>query len=277
MADIYRGQTSVSSIYRGQTAVNSVYRGNTLIWPTGLPDPTLTNLQWWWDAGRTSSYPGSGTTIYDIAPAGNGYDGTLIDSPSHTSGDSGYFTLNGTSQKISYTPSTSTFWPNNTSMTFELVMKCTDATETNRPLFSQWNTSADDEAINFIRYSTSAGNSRPLLVATRQGGEFDFFGSNIGATSAWTHFFITFQYDSPASGDFNTTVYINNSSLGSNSWTDYTAWEPTTTPILWGGDNIAGVDRFWQGDIAVFRWYNKLLSSAERTANYDLENSRYSF
>ena len=235
-------------------------------------DPTLTNLEWWWDASRASSYPGTGTTITDIAPAGNGYNGTLIASPSYTSGDSGYFTLNGTNQYIEYLPSTSTFWPNNTSLTFELIVRSTDATGTNRPLFSQWNTSEDNESIYILRHSNLS-----LLVATRQNGEFDFFGSNIGTSGNWEHFFVVLEYNSPSAGDYNTTVYRNNVSLGSSSWPDYSAWEPTSTAIKWGGDNIAGVNRFWQGDVAVMRYYTKALDATERTTNYDLENAYYSF
>ena len=48
------------------------------------------------DAGNTKSYPGSGTTWTDLS--GNGNTGTLQNSPTYSSANSGYFTLNGSTQ-----------------------------------------------------------------------------------------------------------------------------------------------------------------------------------
>lgn len=51
------------------------------------------------DAANPKSYPGSGTTWNDLS--GNGYHGTLINSPTFSS--SGYFTFNGTNTTVSVT------------------------------------------------------------------------------------------------------------------------------------------------------------------------------
>ena len=48
------------------------------------------------DAGNTKSYPGSGATWTDLS--GNGNTGTLQNSPTYSSANSGYFTLNGSTQ-----------------------------------------------------------------------------------------------------------------------------------------------------------------------------------
>jgi hypothetical protein len=52
------------------------------------------------DAGNVKSYPGSGTVVTDLT--GNGYTGTLVNSPTHTAGASGYWTFNGTSSVINF-------------------------------------------------------------------------------------------------------------------------------------------------------------------------------
>jgi hypothetical protein len=237
----------------------------------GKGDPVLTDLAWWWDASRASSYPGTGTTITDIAPAENGWDGTIVNAPTHTAGNAGYFTLNGTSQYIKHTPATSTFLPNNVSLTFEFVMRFTDFS-TERPIFSQWGAASGDQAIIITRELT--GPQR-ILVGTRQNGEFDTFGSGVGTDGNWKHFFVTMEYDAPSAGDFNTTVYVNNSSIGTSSWPDYSAWEPTTVDLAWGGRS--DLVNYFQGDIAVFRMYEKVLDTTERATNYNLEDAYYSF
>jgi len=56
------------------------------------PSIVNTNLLWCIDAGNPRSYPGSGTTWYDVNTATNG---TLTNGPTYTSGTSGYFTFDG--------------------------------------------------------------------------------------------------------------------------------------------------------------------------------------
>jgi hypothetical protein len=53
----------------------------------GLPNVYTTGLQLWWDAGESTSYPGTGTTITDIS--GNGNDGTLIGGIAFTGSNGG--------------------------------------------------------------------------------------------------------------------------------------------------------------------------------------------
>lgn len=276
MPDIKLGNISFSNIYRGQTPLSKVYKGQTEIWTAGggggLPDPTLTDLFWWYDAGRTSSYPGSGTTITDLS--GNGYNGTLVNTPTYTSGDSGYFTLNGTSQYISFSPGTSTFLPNNTSMTLEFVVRFTDDGSTRRTILSQWGSATADQVIQTTRLES--GNSNSMWFRTALGTENDIFSGTYGTSGNWEHFMFVMEYGTPGADDFTTRLYYNNVVTPSvNTWPDYSAWRSTTQQFRWGanGDNT----QYLQGDIAVMRMYSKALDATERTTNYDLENSRYSF
>ena len=64
---------------------------------TDVPSIVTTNLVLDLDAGDTLSYPGSGTTWTDLA--GTAQNLTLVGSPTHTSGTSGYFTFNGSTQR----------------------------------------------------------------------------------------------------------------------------------------------------------------------------------
>lgn len=58
---------------------------------------TVTNgLSMWLDASNSSSYPGSGTTWYDLS--GNGADQTLVNAPTYTASSPSYFSFDGFSQ-----------------------------------------------------------------------------------------------------------------------------------------------------------------------------------
>jgi hypothetical protein len=64
---------------------------------TDVPSIVTANLVLNLDAGDTLSYPGTGTTWTDLA--GTAQNLTLVGSPTHTSGTSGYFTFNGSTQR----------------------------------------------------------------------------------------------------------------------------------------------------------------------------------
>lgn len=53
-------------------------------------------LSMWLDANNGASYPGSGSTWYDLS--GNGNDQTLFNSPAYTAGTPSYFSFNGIDQ-----------------------------------------------------------------------------------------------------------------------------------------------------------------------------------
>lgn len=58
--------------------------------------PVTNNLTMYLDANNPSSYPGSGSTWYDIS--GFGANISLVGNPIYTSGSPAYFTFNGSSQ-----------------------------------------------------------------------------------------------------------------------------------------------------------------------------------
>lgn len=62
---------------------------------------STSNLQLHFDAGNAASYPGSGTTIYDIS--GNGRNGTLINGPTFSASGGGAISFDGVDDYISTT------------------------------------------------------------------------------------------------------------------------------------------------------------------------------
>ena len=64
------------------------------------PNIVTDNLKLFYDAANPKSYPGSGTTWYDLS--GNDNHGTLLNGPSFSSDKGGCFTLDGTNDRISF-------------------------------------------------------------------------------------------------------------------------------------------------------------------------------
>ena len=65
------------------------------------PSIVTNGLKVCFDAANPKSYPGSGTTWYDLS--GNDNHGTLLNEPSFSSDKGGCFTFDGTNDRISFT------------------------------------------------------------------------------------------------------------------------------------------------------------------------------
>ena len=205
------------------------------------------------DAGNTSSYPGSGTTWFDIA--GTQQNITLVNSPNYTSGSPAYFTFNGSTQRGTGTGE---------------VLSSTSYTK------SVW------------FYLTAYADNN--LVSSSTGGHYMFFGNASNRTKLYagnanwtvpdylshlqstTSFSLNTWYN--AAITFNTTdgmkLYVNGVLD-----TTYTAVKTAYTGD--GSTNIAsfGSGNLLNGRISKVYCYNRSLTSNEVSQNYNLDRSRF--
>lgn len=198
------------------------------------------------DAG---SYSGSGSTWSDTS--GNGADATLVNSPTYSTSDGGYFT---------FVPASTQY-----------------ATVAGTPL----NTTAYTKYV-WCRFNASTDNN---LVSSSAGGHFMFTGgtSKLYCGHAnWTGFPTTYPSSANISNNtwynfaltFDTTVgmalYINGS-LDSTYTTQKTA--PSGGSVNLGSFSAGG--NLLSGRIAKVMLYNRVLSAAEVLQNYNNDKSRF--
>ena len=206
------------------------------------------NLTLQLDASNSTSYPGSGTTWYDLA--GTQQNITLVNSPTFTSGTPSYFTFNGSNQRGTGTG---------------VVLSSTTYTK----------------AVWFYLNSYTDNN----IVSSDTGGHYMFFqGGNkmYNGHSNWAGF--PSNYPSTATFSlstwynvaltFNTTdgmkLYINGN-LDSSYTTIKTAFTGN------GSTNIAayGTGNLLNGRIAKVYCYTKTLSAAEVLQNYNADKAQF--
>ena len=199
------------------------------------------------DAGNSKSYPGSGTTWTDLSGRGN--TGTLTNGPTYSSANGGFFTFNGSNQY---------------------------ATCSGTPL----NATSYTKSVWFKLTSTSAANN---LVSFGSAGHFMYFGSTTKlycGHSDWADFFAF-----PSTTNFSTGIWYNacltfNTTDGMKLYINgsldatYTAIK---TQAAGGGIEIGsfGAGNFLNGSIAQVSIYNRALSAAEVSQNYNSTRGRY--
>jgi hypothetical protein len=210
------------------------------------------------DAGNPASYPGSGSTWYDLSTSG--LNVTLYSSPTYSSANGGY---------IAFTPSSSQY--GETTVSYNTVL-------------TRWTT----EAWHYFT-NVTAGNLSAIICKT-YGGDVNFaLGSPVGGASGknlaaayysggW--YYTSSTYTLPSVGWYhivgtydgtNLNLYVNNVLTQTQA--------SSQTPGL-GGGLIHLMRRwdtgdYWGGYLAIARVYNRALSADEINTNYQLSKARF--
>ena len=246
----------------GQIAIRNTTNVNVGIVGNGL----VMNL----DAGNTSSYSGSGTTWADLS--GNGNNETLVNSPTYSSANGGYFTFNGSTQYSSSSALSGSF----TSFTVIVWFYPTSVTNYQNPIDCNY------------AYNGSTGNIGPRLEMTSSGtlawnysnataDNSSFYSHNVVssglAANTWHCAAITYD------GNINSsTTYFNGkpTEISRTTYGEPTGFVGTVNNVTIGkGFHLGGAERLFAGRVSNVQIYNRALSATEVAQNYNALAGRY--
>jgi len=194
------------------------------------------------DAADKNSYPGSGTVWTDLS--GNGYTGTLTNSPTFNSANSGFFTFNGTNQYTTTTYSQPAY-DTATSFTWNIWVNPGTAGNLDSPIIGN-RTGATWTKLTRNKFEYAAAllidnsliaNVWQNICIVKNGTNFSYYKNNIVITTA------------------------------TSSATQ------VSRPFFVGGDN--GFSEYFGGSIANVQVYNRALSATEIAQNYNAIKSRF--
>lgn len=205
------------------------------------------------DAANARSYPGSGTTWFDLS--GNGNNGTLTNGPTYSSNNGGVISFDGTNDHIvcgnissQFTSNiTVTAWFNITTSTTDWVRIAGVGGGVGNRTFGLWYNGGDRQLL-WQRYGAQDPAIRP---------------SNVLANNTWYHVCAT------TSGSSH-VVYINGVSVGTATATG--PWASTTDNLTIG---YAGFHTYHNGIISNVALYNKGLIAEEIQQNFNTTRGRY--
>ena len=220
------------------------------------------------DASALESYPGSGTSWYDIS--GNGNNGTLINGPTFSSSNQGYIIFDGTNDYVT------TADVNHGTSEFTLEVWAYFSALNSYNCIMKKNT--DNEAWPvFSMYVQSDGTFRGLYSSQVFGACLEGAISSTGVvtTGQWYHL----CYSKGAAG--YTTMKLHKNGV-SQSYTNFLYGSHinevcnSSKPVLIGVeyDNDVFI-RHVNGRIPVARIYNRQLSDVEILQNYNIQKARF--
>jgi hypothetical protein len=199
------------------------------------------------DAANVRSYPGSGTSWFDLS--GNGNTGTLQNTPSFDSSNN-FFSFNNTSRRatISSPVGTSGF------TTATVWYKRNESASA-----SNWRTLLATTSTN-IHHLISNSISRNLGIFD---GSFKDFGYNPPTDGMMHNYTVVYQ------STINASLYVDGNFIS----TVNTILNLQTSPIGSIGNWSSG--NYWVGDIAQVQIYNRALTTAEITQNFNATRNRF--
>ena len=228
--------------------------------PAAAPGQVTDGLTAYFDAGDASSYPGSGTTWYDLSATGRDWTWSTDPSGVHTSGESGYFSLDTSHRyKASLTesiPNTTWYDYTNNEISLEFLYK-------------------PNGFVNYQQFLVLFGNLRSYISDTSGyspvGGSshyIQFNNSGASTTAAmWTGtltsdtwYHIIFSRDGNGG-------YVQINGVRNTSWTSLTTWSVAQVQDVFETGVTTG--DYINSDYAVFRMYNRALTTGEGDQQYD--------
>jgi energy-coupling factor transporter ATP-binding protein EcfA2 len=202
------------------------------------------------DAGFTPSYTSSGTTWYDLAYSGN--NGTLTNGPTFNSTNGGSIVFDGVDDFVNI-PINSVF--NTPSVTFEVWANLQTIND-RHILYVNWRGNS---------LEVNSNRSVTMYNSSSQGQQGSGTSGGVFNWDNWAHFVGT--YDDTAQ---TLKTYVNGVLLSTRTSTPSTIYSVGVHKI--SGTNYGGEVK---GKIAIVRHYNKALSDAEVSQNYNAQKSRF--
>ena len=197
------------------------------------------------DAGNTKSYPGSGTTWTDLS--GNGNHGTLTNGPTFNSANGGSIVFDGVDDYVNAPVAKMA------SVSFSCWGK-TQANLSQPMLFNAGPNLVGPDLFFYtgrVSWNTWEGNANPF-------GQIPASASN----GMWHHYAIVNDATSTAK------LYYDNILYGSASYRNASVYNNLTI-----GGNVNSY--MWNGSISGFSVYNRALSAAEISTNFNATRGRY--
>ena len=221
------------------------------------------------DAASPRSYPGTGTTWYDLS--GNDNNGTLTNGPTFSNGNGGSIAFDGSNDSVVNTY-TSNF-DMDTNSTIEVIFKCnsslTNSNDSRQSLFS--NSTSNSFGLEIGIFSGCNINSTTgfRFLMHRQGNCF----SAVSAANAWVQSEICFfTYTRDASR--GEKMFVNGQEITPQQANGYTYSAGSSSSFFGIRQGTGGGQRL-NGNIYKTSIYSKALSATEVLQNYNATKSRF--
>lgn len=258
-ADNYwNGSMGVCAIYGRALNANEIAQNYNAL--NNRYSPVTNNLVAYYNPDLTTSYPGTGTTLFDIS--GNGLNGTM----SNLSFTDPYLTYNGTSSSTSIADN-ALLEPGTGDFTLEAWVYYSAITGSTRTFISKTDNGGLASAWSYGLRTNTAGAT---YLEVGNGTTSVTTPTYTVSTGQWYQ--IVGVYTNV--GSKSIALYVNGASQGSNSHT-FTSVKNSVNPLYLGSYNGGEYSQWFNGRMGIVRYYNTALTSAQVAQNFNANRATY--
>ena len=223
------------------------------------PEIVTSNLVLWYDPSNSVSYPGSGSTITNLASTS--LNGTM----SNITYTDPYFSYNGSSSQINIADN-ALLEPGSGDWTMEAWVYLSNSSG-GKVILGKFNNGGGGDDVS---YSMRINNANAFAQMGDGLGNFINSTSHTMTLNTWTH--IAYVWKNVASNSLET--FINGTSIGSVSHSLGSLLN-ATNPLYIGSYNGGEYSQYMNGRIGITRLYSAALTSVQVLQNYNADKSKY--
>ena len=262
MSNIKLGSTTISNAKLGSTQISKIYQGSNLIWQSG-PN-YVAGAKVIFDIGNSASYPGSGTTVYNLGSAGSYSDGTLSGG-TYLSSNGGTLQLDhATRDKITFTTGVSSSF---TTQAFLKHNGSSTAWGNSSNYYGGWPNIRTDDGIII----TNDVNNGTLVLAIIWDGASAHVPSNNFIYPANIANFHSYAYTSNGYNQHKMYLDTGSAAVATNVFNSRVNSANVTSYINYDAPNNGSEDLIFMG----YLQYDRVLTASEIQQNYNIFASRF--
>jgi len=220
-----------------------------------------TNLVLYYDPSQSASYPGTGTTVYDLSTSG--LNGTM----SNITYTNPYFGFNGSTSQISRADDP-LIEPGSGNWTMEAWVNGSSFSTSAHVILGKFNNGGASSAVS---YSMRVG-SNASAYAQYGDGTGTYFNSTAYTLSLNTWYQIVYVFSN--GGTKNIQTYINGATIGTVTHT-LASLLNASNPLYIGSYNGGEYNQYWTGSIGAVRLYKAALTSGQVAQNFNATRAVY--
>jgi hypothetical protein len=254
MSSIKLGSSTISNAKLGSTQISQIYQGSNLIWTNATTTTTTTagasvitsGLEIYYDLSNTSSYPGSGTTLYNLQQSS--YNATLSNT-TFSSAQGGILQFNN---GVSNSSADTGFSTNNSAFTIQFVIKYLSVVDV-AVVTGKYTGGGDDTWTGTYGFDPQWSTNGSRLQ------------SGIGNPGTSNYYLFTISTGADGKKFYTNTTLNNTGGAASNS--------PGGNWIIGQFGSVGGVGASF--NLGSYVLYNRQLSDSEVNTNYAALFTRY--
>jgi hypothetical protein len=212
------------------------------------------------DAANPKSYPGTGTTWFDLSGASN--NGTLTNGPTYNTSNNGYMVFDGTNDHVLVNSNASIPYGSSarTISIWFYTNTTTWAADYNSLFFYGAGSSSNAFGIDFSTYPS-------MEVFTWGGVGRDLTFSTTYSQVGWKNITVTYNG--------STTILIYENGVFTQTLTLTSACDTTSSGVYIGALNPSVLSSYYDGNISQASIYNRALTATEIKQNFEAVRGRY--